>query len=123
MELTGPDGKPCLYELVGADGEPDIQPVTIDLLPSNSDQGVAVNRKNLNRRLTSKRPTDADILESEQTELLVACTTGWSGMTMGGQPFPYSPNNARLLYTDQRFSFIRAQANAFIADAANFTKR
>lgn len=118
MELLGPTGQPCFY----ADGE-DSKKVIFDLLPQNSDKGTTVSRANLNRRLQSKRPVDAIMLENEQTEVLVACTVGWNGLVLDGKDFPYSESNARQLYSDPHYAYIRNQAQTFIGDAANFTKR
>ena len=56
--------------------------------------------------------------EAEALDLLVAVTTGWGGLTAGGQPLAFSAEAARALYTRRRW--IREQAEEFIGDRANF---
>lgn len=57
---------------------------------------------------------------ADATELLVAATTGWANMTVDGKPLEFSPANARTVYTDRRWRWIREQVDAAINDRANF---
>lgn len=45
---------------------------------------------------------------AQQTEYLVAATLGWN-LTQGGQELPFSPEAARILYTDPKKQWLRAQ--------------
>jgi len=53
-------------------------------------------------------------------DLLSVATMGWEGITWDGQPFPYSPENARKLYAHPGFKWLRQQVDAAIGDRANF---
>ena len=57
---------------------------------------------------------------SDQTDFLVACTAGWSGLTQGGKPLDYSPEAARLLYTDAKRQWVRAQVAKALDEAERF---
>lgn len=100
--------------------------VWIQLLGKHSERADAAVRKITNRRMEAARlgrqKIDADDIESESVELLVACTVGWSFTSMGGEPFEYSETNARRLWSDRKYKPIREQADRFIGDLANFTK-
>lgn len=65
------------------------------------------------------RPTQ-ETLDAEDTELLVACTAGWSFTEMDGHPFPCTPVNARKFWTDRRFANWRAPAVGFFTGDHNF---
>lgn len=55
----------------------------------------------------------------DQTEFLVACTTGWS-LKLDGQPFPFSAVNARILYTDPKRQWLRAQVLKGLEETERF---
>jgi hypothetical protein len=61
-----------------------------------------------------------DEREADDAELLVACTKGWTIDKMDGQDFPYSPENARRLWTDTRFLWLRDQAVNHVLTDGNF---
>jgi len=100
--------------------------VTITLLGRDSDayRRTAASQQNHRLREASKgrrQQLTQEQLEAESLELLVACTTGWSGVGLGPEdPLPFSPANARRLYADPHMSFVREQAEGFIAERANF---
>ena len=52
------------------------------------------------------------------SEMLAACTLGWSGVTVGGVELPFSTAAARDVY--MRFPAVREQINQAIGDRANF---
>jgi hypothetical protein len=56
----------------------------------------------------------------DETDFLVACTAGWSGLTSGGQLLPHSAEEARRLYTDPKKQWLRAQVKKAIDDATRF---
>lgn len=61
--------------------------------------------------------------EAAETDLLVACTLGWSGISRGGKPLAYSADEARKLYTDPGRRWLRDQVRTYLADAQSFIKR
>lgn len=58
--------------------------------------------------------------QEQTTDLLVACTLGWEGIVMNGQEYPFNLENARALYANPGFAWLREQVDKFIADRANF---
>jgi hypothetical protein len=65
-------------------------------------------------------------IQAQTLELLVVATVGWrtdGEVTLGGAPLPpFSAAAAREIYAHEGLSWIRDQADAAIADRANFTK-
>lgn len=100
--------------------------ITITLVGQDSEIHRAfVNRQanKLRQKITPGRGYMPPSIEKDQeqaTELLVACTLGWEGMAMGGKDYPFSPDNARALYSDPGYAWLREQVDRFIADRANF---
>lgn len=74
-------------------------------------------------RLAKNKKSVASVeeLEHDSIELLVAVTTGWSGIVLGGAPFPWTPENARKLYAG--YPWIREQAFEAVNDRGNFLPR
>ncbi len=70
---------------------------------------------------TRKLNISPEELEAQALDLLVAVTQGWSGLTLDGAPFEYSPENARKLYT--RATWIREQVDTAVQDRGNFLPR
>lgn len=48
---------------------------------------------------------------------------GWSGLTQGGEPWPFTPENARKLLSDPGRVYMVTQAMDFLLDDNSFTKR
>lgn len=48
---------------------------------------------------------------------------GWSDVTMGGEPYPFSDENARKLLMDPKKGALLQQAIEFIIDDNSFTQR
>jgi hypothetical protein len=101
----------------------DGNPVTLSLLGKDSKRALRAESAALDRRLKAgarRGVISADDMRDDTLAVLIACTTGWSGLAVNGQDLPYSPENAKLLY--EQWPDIREQANAFIEDRANFLK-
>jgi len=120
--------RPCEFELqvkhpgtreplVDSEGAP----VVIRLVGQDSPQFMAVQRVQADRRFARQESgtklTAAD-LDAETTETVAACTVGWSGLALDGEPFEWSDENARRLYGE--WTWIRDQAHRAIAVRANF---
>ena len=56
----------------------------------------------------------------EQTDFMVACTVGWSGLKAGGTPLPFSGDAARTLYNDPKRQWLRAQVFKGLDEAERF---
>jgi hypothetical protein len=55
-----------------------------------------------------------------ETEFIAKCTLGWSGMSRGGLPLTFTPEEALALYSDPRRQWIRAQIKAALDTAELF---
>jgi hypothetical protein len=77
----------------------------------------------MRQKITPSRGFNMAPIEKDQeqaTDLLVACTLGWEGIDMDGKKYPFSKENAKALYANPGFSWLREQVDKFIADRANF---
>lgn len=75
-------------------------------------------RNNTLKFVRKNNGTTAERIEADGIEILANVTVGWSGIENNGQPWQYSVENARKLYTD--FPFIREQVDEFVGDRKNF---
>lgn len=116
LHVRAPDGAPLHQE----NGEP----VTITLLGADSDALIKIDRQTTNehlRGMTNGQVTvTAEIAEAKLLTRLAKATVAWSGVVVDGKAVECNEANARALYA--RFRFLRAQADAFIADRAHFMK-
>jgi hypothetical protein len=86
---------------------------------NRAQQRSIADRAARNRKLRLSAEEQDDLL----LDLLVAATAGWSGTaSLDGAELPaFTAAGARSLYL--RFPWIREQADAFMADRANFLPR
>jgi hypothetical protein len=104
----------------------DKKEVGVTLRGRLSTAAINLQRNLMTRRLEVGRrgqDTSLESIEEEGTDMLVACTVSWTFDVLDGKPFPFSPENARKFWSDDRFRRFREQANLFIGNEANFTKR
>jgi hypothetical protein len=100
--------------------------IRIRLAGQDSEVYRKVTNKIANKRvkqLSPGRPSMTFTVEEQESNaviILVACTLGWEGIVMNGQEYPFNPDNAKTLYSDPGFSWLREQVDKFIADRANF---
>lgn len=115
LELRGPDDA----QLFNDDGTP----MTLTLLGADADVAVKARNANQNRRLQqgARMKLTAEGLDADGAAYLAKLTTGWN-ITLGGQKPPFTYEAALSLYRDAKLAFVREQADAFIADRANFLK-
>jgi hypothetical protein len=91
------------------------------LLGTDSAAGEQYRRDVMTRAIQRRnRQMTAEEVEANSVELLVALTVGWHLVSPDGEPidYPFSPQNARALYSDRRFAWIKDQADAFVGDRA-----
>jgi len=107
--VTNTEGKPVRIRLVGVD----------------SPRFRNKQQEYMNRRLNRNKLKigTAEQLESERIELLVACTIGWEGMIRNGQDWPFSAENARLLYSEPSLKWIRDAVDEFVGERSNFLSK
>lgn len=123
MELT--DGNDVVIR------DKDGNPAYIDMLSPDSEPARAVDRQ-VGKAFTRKIRTgkarevdDEDPIET-QVEKLVAVTTGWSLVdpaTRERLDVPFSPANARALYSSPKTGWIRRRAWTYHNNEANFMQR
>ncbi len=98
-------------------------PLTITLLGRSSRQFQATLRSIQDERARMRREGDqitTQTMFDEDTTTLSACTVAWTFTEMDGAPFPCNKANARRLWLDPEFLFVREAALAFIVRDANF---
>lgn len=101
-DLKGEDGNPMTLTLLGADSGAFKRAVS-DSMKSN------------------KGRKDLSIADAERStvDMLARVTTGMSdNWTWDKEPFPFSKENIKRLYTER--PWMREQVDAFIADRSNF---
>lgn len=118
LSVMDPNNEPLTWQ-----GDEGPQPVKISLVCCDSAEYSNIHKRQVTDiadRASSRKGKiiTGESAEKDKLDLLVACTKGWAGFTMNGAPFPYSPANARTLYT--RYKFIREQVDEFIHERGNF---
>lgn len=109
----------------------------VTVIGKNSGEYQSSQRKQINETLRKahmarKRGKDVDIqtieqIEESATKTLVECSKGWrsaSGATLHflGEDRVFSKENATLLYSSEKFPWVRKQVDEAISDDANFMK-
>jgi hypothetical protein len=95
----------------------------IMLLGPDSAPARKAKRQSTQNALSRRnRDLDADELEAQTTEYLVAITTGWHLVNFEGKKIDYefSPSNARKLYSNPQMAWIREDVDRASANRANF---
>lgn len=109
--------------VLGADGKP----WTITFAGPNHPQTLKVRRAIQIRTFKAERERRsneavqklADSADERNIGDLVERTLGWSPVIRGGEPFEFSPANAKMVWTS---TIMRIQANEFLNEEANFMK-
>lgn len=89
----------------------------------NSKEVKAIQREAKNKlyqKLTKRGSISAESEDRNQFEVVAACITGWENITMDGEDFPYTPDNARKLVMDPGFNWIFEQVLIEASDEKNF---
>lgn len=93
----------------------------IELVGKDSKEFRKAQRAITSRRLKSRSKAnriDADALEHEAVDMLVACTKGWEGFADEGELLEFNPANVRKVYT--KYAWIKEQVDEFVDDRGNF---
>jgi len=99
----------------------DDAPMRIELVGKDSDEYRKAQRAITARRLKSRsrsKSFDADSLEHEAIDLLVACTKGWEGIALDGDDLEFNKANCRKVYA--KYLWIKEQVDEFVDDRGNF---
>lgn len=98
-------------------------PMRIKLVGKDSKEYRKAQRAITERRLKSRSKAnrfDADSLEQEAIDLLVACTLEWEGFAEDGKELEFKPVNVRKVYSAH--PWIKEQVDEFVDDRGNFMK-
>lgn len=66
---------------------------------------------------------DPEEEEADEVDMLVSCTLGWKGISVGGKPLAHSAENARMIYSDPKRRWLRDQLKAALNEREHFIKR
>ena len=102
--------------------------------PKSIQQENRLARENLERRKAQERaqingkkwkPQDESVEEvvAKNIELIVERLIDWSPVTIDGEPYPFSAENARKVLSDPKKVTILDQCLEFLGDETVFTKR
>lgn len=64
---------------------------------------------------------DPEDEREQETGYLVACTLDWRDLEIAGKAVAFSPTEARSLYTNPKFAWVRRQIRKALDDAEVFT--
>lgn len=81
---------------------------------------TAMQTRQLKRNQKKEKP-NAEVLNEEAIELLVACSAGSNNLSMDGKPVS-TQEDFRKLYADPRFSWLRSQVDEALGEVGNFLK-
>jgi hypothetical protein len=109
--------------VTGADLTHDGKPVTLMIIGPDHPKMRELDRKVGDRRLkqagrTGRVDLTATGVEEETLERLATSIVGWDNLVAGGEPVPYSHEEARALITD--YGVFREQVAQFFGDRGNF---
>ena len=82
-----------------------------------------VSRAQANGKKWSPPEQTPDEVRENNVNFVMERLTGWSEVTMGGEPFPFSVENARQVLNDRKKGALLQQAIEFIVDDNSFMKR
>jgi hypothetical protein len=122
-ETEHADKGAVLKNIKAPDGKTVIDGVEIRLLGENSTVGRAAQslmRKTMTTRSLLDVPIDDQ--HAKMTDKLVSLTISWKGIDMDGKEYACTPENARALYSNPGYEWLRLQVIGFIQDASNFFK-
>lgn len=100
-----------------------LEGMEIDVFGQDSAAFRNYARARANRRLKRRNDTTTvEQLEDENVELLVSCTKGWRNITLDGKELEFSKDNARKLYRDERFPWLKEQVDEVIGERSRFLR-
>jgi len=117
LQLTNPETGDLLF----ADGDLKEKPVTITIYGKNSKQYRNASEAIQARRFENlkKKYTPAQ-MNSDATEILVACSVSTANLEYDGEENLTTPAQFRKLYNDNDLDWIRKAVDAAVEDIGNF---
>lgn len=114
----------AVMEVVDPNTEEVIDGMTITLLGQDSSVFKNLKRRKQNAMLArmakGKKATmlDADSLEKDAIDEIVALTVDWKGFELDGKKLPFNEENARMVY--EGWEWLLQQAQEFVSNRSNF---
>lgn len=102
--------------------------------PKAAEQSARVSREQLARnrlkeqaqvngkKWKAQEQTPDELLE-DNADFVLERLLGWSDITLNGEPYPFSHDNARKILMDRKKPALLQQAVEFILDDISFTQR
>jgi hypothetical protein len=107
VEGEGKDKTPLQITLLGR-----ASAIAQDVLKEIEDERSAIHGQG--------RAVTPDMEAAWNVRYLTLLTRGWNIPSRDGLPFSYSPENAKILWSDPRWPYLNRQALRFVADDGNF---
>lgn len=114
----------AVMEVVHPDTEEVIDGMTVTLLGQDSSVFKNLKRKKQNAMLArmskgkKAAQLDADTLEKDALDEIIALTVDWKGFELDGKKLPFNEDNARMVY--EGWDWLLQQAQEFVANRSNF---
>ena len=114
----------AVMEVLHPDTEEVIEGMTVTLLGQDSSVFKSLKRRKQNAMLTrmskGKKAVsmDADTLERDALDEVVALTVDWKGFELDGKKLSFNEENARMVYSEHEW--LMQQAQEFVANRSNF---
>jgi hypothetical protein len=114
----------AVMEVLHPDTEEVIEGMTVTLLGQDSSVFKNLKRRKQNAMLTrmskGKKAVsmDADTLERDALDEVVALTVDWKGFELDGKKLSFNEENARMVYSEHEW--LMQQAQEFVANRSNF---
>lgn len=112
---------PISGEPLFADDDTRESPMLVEVYGSDSSVYNKAKNRAANRRIKKMKTGGigtAENLDSEGTDILVACVAGWRNLTVNDAELEYSPAAVRQAF--ERFPWIKTQVDDFAGDLGNF---
>ena len=114
----------AVMEVLHPDTEEVIEGMTVTLLGQDSSVFKNLKRRKQNAMLTrmskGKKAVsmDADTLERDALDEVVALTVDWKGFELDGKKLSFNEEKARMVYSEHEW--LMQQAQEFVANRSNF---
>lgn len=130
LHLKNPENWEDFYDIT--DGKEDLsKPIGLIMLGVDSDVAVKAKHDRINKSITKKQKKSkgdqeetefSQKSEAEQNEILADCTIGWKNLSLDGSE-EFTREAILKVYSDSGWSWLRAQAMAFVDNRANFLEK
>lgn len=105
--VTDADGNPLVIMLLGRRS-------------SVAQTALAVIQARIEARPLNAPPLTPEEHRANNAEFMAALTLGWNFTHFGKEPFPFTPANARRLWSEPRLPTLLGEALEFVKDDGNF---